>query len=65
MSVNGKFDGISVPDLIAEADRSGVRKPLDIIADVRASLESSTEHANSAGLSSVQTAAIARDFHVL
>ncbi len=50
MSVNGKFSGITRADLLTEADRFGVRRPLDALADVRAALEQWSEFGREAGL---------------
>jgi len=38
MNVNGKFSDITRADLLVEADCFGVRRPLDLIADVCAAL---------------------------
>jgi serine/threonine-protein kinase HipA len=50
MSVNGKFSGITRADLLIEADRFGVRRPRDALADVRAALEQWSEFGREAGL---------------
>lgn len=50
LGVNGKFAGITRADLLAEADRFGVRRPLDALADVRAALEQWTNFGIEAGL---------------
>lgn len=50
MSVNGRFDGITRADLLVEADRFGVRRPLDALADVRAALDQWPEFGREAGL---------------
>lgn len=50
MSVNGKFVGITRTDLLAEADRFGVRRPVDALTDVRAALEQWTNFGSEAGL---------------
>ena len=39
LSVNGKFDDITRADLLAEADRFGVRRPEELLSDVRAALD--------------------------
>jgi serine/threonine-protein kinase HipA len=62
MSVNGKFNAITRADLLVEADRFGVRRPLDILADVRAALDNWPDYANAAGLSNATSNAIATDF---
>lgn len=50
MSVNGKFAGITRADLLAEADRFGVRRPQDALVDVRAAIANWPEFARQAGL---------------
>jgi len=62
MSVNGKFDDIVRADLLAEADRFGVRRPNDLLADVRAALENWSSHAKEAGLSQAASENVAKDF---
>jgi len=62
MSVNGKFDAITRTDLLAEADRYGVRKPREILAELRASLQNWPEHARKAGLKQSVTERVANDF---
>jgi serine/threonine-protein kinase HipA len=62
MSVNGKFDDITRGDLLLEADRFGVRRPNDLLADVRAALENWSSHAKEAGLSRATSNAVAKDF---
>jgi serine/threonine-protein kinase HipA len=65
MSVNGKFDGIAREDLLVEADRFGVRRPLDMLADVRMALASWAEFAGEAGLSAKTADRVAADFCLL
>lgn len=62
MSVNGKFKDITRTDLLAEADRFGVRRANDLLADVRASLENWTSHAKEAGLGHATSNKVAADF---
>lgn len=62
MSVNGKFNGMTRPDLLEEADRFGIRRPLDLLADVRAALENWPKFAQEAGLSPATADNIAADF---
>lgn len=62
LSVNGKFSGITRPDLLVEADRFGVRRPLDLLADVRAVLENWPKFSQEAGLNAATTDIIAADF---
>jgi serine/threonine-protein kinase HipA len=65
MSVNGKFDGITKADLLAEADRFGVPRKEALLVDVRSALDNWTEHAKAAGLSRGKTDELARDFLLL
>ena len=65
ISVDGKFNSISRADLLVEADRFGVRRPLDILAGVRAALDNWPNYANAAGLSNATANVIATDFEVL
>jgi serine/threonine-protein kinase HipA len=65
MSVNGKFDDITREDLLMEADRFGVRRPNDLLADVRAALENWSSFAKEAGLSNWSTDRVAADFFTL
>jgi len=65
MSVNGKFDSIAREDLLLEADRFGVRRPLDMLADVRTALASWAEFAAEAGLSAKTADRVAADFCLL
>jgi serine/threonine-protein kinase HipA len=65
MSVNGKFDGITKADLLAEADRFGVPRKEALLVDVRSALDNWTEHAKAAGLSHGKTDELARDFLLL
>ena len=62
MSVNGKFTGITRADLLAEADRFGVRRPQDALKDIRAALERWPEFAQQAGLGEKAIAEIHTDF---
>jgi serine/threonine-protein kinase HipA len=64
MSVNGKFKDITHSDLLAEADRFGVRRATDLLADVRAALENWTSHAKEAELSNVTSSKVAADFNL-
>lgn len=52
-------------DLLVEADRFGVRRPLDLIVDVRAALNNWPEFAKQAGLNTAAANAIAADFEPL
>jgi serine/threonine-protein kinase HipA len=52
MSVNGKFRDIARADLMEVADRFGVRRPQDTLADVRAALDNWPGFAKGAGIPS-------------
>jgi serine/threonine-protein kinase HipA len=65
MSVNGKFDGITRADLVAEADRFGVPRKQELLGDVRSALDDWTQHAKTAGLSQGKTDELGRDFLLL
>jgi len=65
MSINGKFDGITRADLLAEADRFGVPKAQELVADVRSALENWTAHAKAAGLSDSKADELQHDFFLL
>jgi serine/threonine-protein kinase HipA len=55
LSVNGKSSGITRADLLAEADRFGVRRPQDALKDARAALDRWPEFAKQAGLGETET----------
>ena len=65
MSVNGKFNAITRADLLVEADRFGVRRPLDLLAGVRAALDNWQKLATQAGLNASSAENIAADFDLL
>jgi serine/threonine-protein kinase HipA len=65
MSVNGKFDGITMADLLAEADRFGVPRRKELLGDVRSALENWPENAKAAGLSQSKIDEPGRDFVLL
>lgn len=65
MSVNGKFAGITQADLLAEADRFGVRRPQDALKDIRAALDQWPDFARQAGLGQKAVADIQADFEPL
>ena len=65
MSVNGKFSEIKRGDLLAEADRFGVRRPKDLLADVRAALDNWPAFAEKAGLRESTVDRMAHDFCLL
>jgi serine/threonine-protein kinase HipA len=62
MSVNGKFRDIARADLIEVADRFGVRRPQDALADVRAALDSWSGFAKDAGIAFSLRDKVAQDF---
>ena len=51
MSVNQKFKDISRKDLLAVADRFGIRKPENALSDVRAAIDSWSQFAKRAHIS--------------
>ena len=65
MNVNGKFSEIMRSDLLVEAERFGVRRPLDMLADVRAALDNWPKFSNEAGLGVTTADNIAADFEPL
>lgn len=65
MSVNGKFQGITREDLLEDADRFGVRRAREILADLRAALESWPEFAQTAGLEASLSDSVTSDFRPL
>lgn len=50
MSVNGRFDDIRREDFLVHAERFRVRRPENLLADVRAAVESFDQFAGEAGL---------------
>jgi len=65
MSVNGKFDGITRADLLADADRFGVPRAEAALSDVRVALGNWREHAKEAGLTESKSHELAREFLLL
>ncbi|MBK7002327.1 MAG: type II toxin-antitoxin system HipA family toxin [Rhodoferax sp.] len=65
MSVNGKFAGITRADLLAEADRFGVRRPQDTLKDIRAALDSWPDFSRQADLGEQTFRQIQTDFEPL
>lgn len=65
LSVNGKFDQITREDLLEEGDRFMVRRPKDLVADVRAAVENWSVHAKEAALLDSTRDRVAADFHLL
>lgn len=65
MSVNGKFSEITREDLLEEGDRFMVRRPRDLIADVRAAVENWPAHAKAAALRESTRDRVAVDFRPL
>lgn len=64
MSLNGKFRDITREDLLAEADRFGVRRANDLLADVRGAIENWNDHAAEAGLSKASADRVEADFQL-
>jgi serine/threonine-protein kinase HipA len=64
MGVNGKFQDITRVDLLEVADRFGVRKPQDALADVRAAMDNWSSFAADAGIPSSLRDRVAKD-HLL
>jgi len=65
MSVNGKFQGITRDDLLEDADRFSVRKPREILAQVRAALENWPEFALQAGMETSLRDRVTSDFRLV
>ena len=65
MSVNGKFAEIARADLLAEADRFGVRRPNDLLEEVRAAVENWESVAEEAGIGKETVRYVAADFRLL
>jgi serine/threonine-protein kinase HipA len=65
MSVNGKFDGITRADLIAEADRFSVPRAEELLASVQSAIGNWTRHAKAAGLGESKADELRRYFLVL
>lgn len=65
MSVNGKFQEITRDDLLTDADRFSVRKPQEILGEVRAAIENWSAFALEAGMEDTLRDRVARDFHLL
>ena len=65
MSVNGKFEDITRDDLLEDGDRFGVRKPREILSEVRSAVESWAEFASKAGLDTTMRDRVARNFQLV
>src|SRR6267142_2504297 len=65
MSVHGKFREITAEDLLEDADRFGVRRPKDLLKDVRAAVDAWPEFARRAGLNVKAAKSVAGDFVLL
>jgi serine/threonine-protein kinase HipA len=65
MSVNGRFNDITRDDLLQDADRFGVRRPKDLLSDVRAALANWPACAREASLSDATCDRVAADFWLL
>jgi serine/threonine-protein kinase HipA len=61
MSVNQKFTDISREDLLAVADRFGIRKPVNALSDVRAAIDNWSQFAKQANLSQALQDRVADD----
>ena len=61
MSVNQKFTGISREDLLAVADRFGVRKPELALSDVRAAVDNWSDFAGQGKLPAALKERVAGD----
>jgi serine/threonine-protein kinase HipA len=61
MGVNGKFQDIARADLLEVADRFGVRRPQDALADVRAALDNWSNFSKDAGISLSLSDKVAHD----
>ena len=61
MSVNGKFRDITRADLLVEADRFGVRRARDLLAEVRDALGDWLSFAKEAGLGTKTADLVAAD----
>ena len=65
MSVNGRFEHIRRDDLLVTAERFGVRRPQQLMADVRVATESWDAFAKEAGLSTKMADEVAADFELV
>jgi serine/threonine-protein kinase HipA len=63
--VNGKFDDITRQDFLAEADRFGVRRPSELLNEVRTALETWPIFTKEAGLPDSVGDRVAADFRLL
>jgi serine/threonine-protein kinase HipA len=65
MSVNRKFKDISKQDLLEVADRFGVRKPENVLSDVRAAIHNWSHFAQQANLTPALHSRVAKDLLLL
>lgn len=65
MSVNGRFQGIARGDLLEDADRFSVRKPREVLDEVREALENWPKFSLQAGLEASLRDRVAADFHLV
>lgn len=65
MSVNGKFTDITREDLLEEADRFLVRRPKDLLTEVRSAIDNWPAHAIEANLREATRDRVAADFRLL
>jgi serine/threonine-protein kinase HipA len=65
MSVNGKFSEISREDLLEEGDRFLVRRPKDLLSEVRVAIDNWPAYAKEANLREAARDRVAADFRLL
>ena len=65
MSVNGKFKEIGREDILIEAERFSVSRPVDILKDVRSALENWPTFSKQASLNKSTSDRVAADFRLL
>ena len=65
MSINGNFKEIAREDLLLEAERFSVSRPVDLLKEVRSALESWPTFSKEAGLSNSASGRVATDFRLL
>jgi serine/threonine-protein kinase HipA len=61
LGVNGKFGGITRADLLVEADRFGVRRPRELLDEVRTAVEGWPQFAREAGVGEHASGHVAAD----
>lgn len=65
MSVNGKFKEIAREDLLEEAERFGVSRPVGLLKEVRSALEAWPTFSKEVGLSNSASGRVATEFRLL